>query len=129
MVAQRLVYKGLYRQRGHGIGNLVGQLFRHIVPSLASGVKTLVKSKGVRRTAKAAAKSVLQTGIKAISDASKGKPVQKGLSSNLRRAKKRIAEAALGENVQCRAKAPKRMKKSKRSNAVKRKHMANNIFS
>lgn len=125
MVAQKL--EGLYRQRGHGIGTLVGSLFKHIVPALATGVRSLARSSTAKRVGKAAAKAAINTGLSALKDASKGQSIKSGVKANFRTAKKRLAEAALGENMVCQAKKAKRSRKTvKRKRRVK--SGANSIF-
>ena len=82
----------------------------------------------MKRIAKATAKSAVKTGLHAIKNASQGKSVKHGMKTNLQRAKKRIAEAALGENVQC-SKVKKRKRVGK-ARIMKRKSFGQkNIFS
>ena len=50
------VYVGRYAQRGHGIGNILGSLFRRILPVL-----------------KSIAPHILRTGVNVLEDVSKGK--------------------------------------------------------
>jgi hypothetical protein len=50
------VYVGRYTQKGHGIGNIIGSLFRRILPTL-----------------KAVAPHVLRTGANVLDDVSQGK--------------------------------------------------------
>jgi hypothetical protein len=51
------VYVGRYSQRGHGSGNIIGSLFRRILPAL-----------------KATAPHLLRTGASVIEDVKAGKP-------------------------------------------------------
>jgi hypothetical protein len=65
------VYVGRYAQRGHGIGNIIGSLFRRILPAL-----------------KALAPHVLRVGTNVVEDVSKGKSWKEA-------AAKRIPEGVL----------------------------------
>lgn len=65
------VYVGRYVQRGHGIGNIIGSLFRRILPAL-----------------KAITPHVLRTGANVLEDVSKGESWKQAVI-------KRVPEAVL----------------------------------
>ena len=65
------VYVGRYAQRGHGIGNIIGSLFRRILPAL-----------------KAITPRILKTGANVLEDVSKGESWKQAVI-------KRVPEAVL----------------------------------
>lgn len=93
MVARRNIYKGLYLQRGSGVGAVLSSLFRLLVPWVKKGASALIKSKQVRGLAKSAGKAALQSASKFASDLAKGKPTKRAASLNLREAQRGIQDA------------------------------------
>lgn len=117
MVAKKFIYRGIYHQRGQGIGALLGSLFSKMVPALSSGVRALARSTTVRKAVKAAGKEAIKTGLSAASKASRGEDVSPTVKSGLARAKKRIAAAALGPSCPKRKKPRKKLVKHKKKTA------------
>lgn len=70
------VYAGRYVQRGHGIGNILGSLFRRILPVL-----------------KSIAPHVLRTGANVLEDVTKGKTWKEAAVKRLPEIKERVVEA------------------------------------
>jgi len=74
------VYVGRYRQRGHGLGNMLGSLFRRILPYL-----------------KSFAPIALRTGANIVEDVSKGKTWK---DAALDRVPETISKVAFGDTNQ-----------------------------
>ena len=73
------VYVGRYAQRGHGIGNIIGSLFRRILPAL-----------------KALAPHALRIGANVVEDVSKGKSWKEAAVQRFPEIKERALEAIKG---------------------------------
>lgn len=61
MSPRRQIYRGVFMQRGSGIGVIISSIFRALVPWIKRGATTLLKSSSVRNIAKKAGKSVLKS--------------------------------------------------------------------
>jgi hypothetical protein len=94
------VYVGRYRQRGHGLGNIIGSLFRRILPYL-----------------KAFAPIALRTGANIVEDVSKGKSWK---DSAMDRVPETISKVAFGNMKQTGSGIRRRKKSKPRSKRVKR---------
>ena len=89
------VYVGRYRQRGHGLGNIIGSLFRRILPFL-----------------KSFAPIALRTGANIVEDVSKGKSWK---DAAFERVPETISKVAFGDNNQSGSGVRRRKSKRKRS--------------
>jgi len=93
------VYVGRYRQRGHGLGNILGSLFRRILPFL-----------------KSFAPIALRTGANIVEDVSSGKTWK---DSAMDRVPETISKVAFG-NMNQTGSGIRRKRKSKQRRIVKR---------
>lgn len=100
------VYVGRYRQRGHGLGNMLGSLFRRILPYL-----------------KSFAPIALRTGANIVEDVSKGKTWK---DAAFDRVPETISKVAFGEKNQSGGGFRRRRKKSRRQSV---KRVKRDIFS
>lgn len=66
-----VIYKGVPYQRGHGIGNFLGGLFRSVLPLLSNG-------------AKAIGKEALSAGVGLLSDMTRARPMDESIKSRLK---------------------------------------------
>lgn len=95
------VYVGRTSQRGHGLGNILGSLFRSILPGL-----------------KAITPHVLETGVNVVNDVSRGKNWRDALIDQVPRA---INKFAFGNLTQSgRGIRRKRVQKKQSSKRIKR---------
>jgi hypothetical protein len=94
------VYVGRYAQRGHGIGNILGSLFRRILPAL-----------------KAIAPRVLRTGANVLEDVTTGRSWKEAVVKRIPEVKETVLEAIKG--TQSGSGKQKRVSSGKR--AVKRR--------
>lgn len=100
------VYVGRYRQRGHGLGNIIGSLFRRILPYL-----------------KSFAPIALRTGANIVEDVSRGKTWK---DSAMDRVPETISKVAFG-NMNQTGSGIRRKRKSKPKRKTKR--VKRDIFS
>lgn len=111
------VHRGPYLQRGRGLGNIFGSLFRTVLPALKtlrSYSLTALKSNLVRNAGRSIASSALQGGISAVTDALDGKNVKKSLNSSLSNAKRELSRT-----IKESAAAGRVVKPQKRSRSIK----------
>lgn len=99
MVARRNIYKGVYLQRGHGIGSVLSGLFRVLVPFLKRGAKTALRSKPVRRALNSAKNSAVKAAGNAASEVLAGRNPKARAKIDLRKAQAGIERALLGQQV------------------------------
>ena len=96
------VYVGRYRQRGHGLGNIFGSLFRRVLPFL-----------------KSFAPHALRAGANIVDDVSKGKTWK---DAAIDRGTETISKFAFGNNQSGSGiRRKKRARKSKKKNVKRRK--------
>jgi hypothetical protein len=95
------VYVGRYRQRGHGLGNMIGSLFRRILPYL-----------------KTFAPIALRTGANIVEDVSKGKSWK---DAAFERVPETISRVAFGNKNQSGSGVRRRRIKRKRQAKTKRR--------
>ena len=100
------VYVGRYRQRGHGLGNIFGSLFRRIMPFL-----------------KSLAPHALRAGANIVEDVSKGKTWK---DAAIDRGTETISKFAFGNNqsgsgIRRKKRARKSKNKNKKKNMKRRK--------
>lgn len=93
MVVRRNIYKGVYLQRGSGIGSVLSLIFRALVPWVKRGASAIMKSKSVRQLAKKAGTTAIQSASKLATDVITGKSAKKSASVNLKQAKRGLQEA------------------------------------
>lgn len=89
------VYGGVRVQRGHGLGNILGGLFRASIPLLKTG-------------AKAIGKKALQTGVKVANDVAMGNNLKQSLK---RRAIESVGLTAPPSKKRTKSRAPARGRK------------------
>lgn len=99
------VYVGRYRQRGHGLGNIIGSLFRRILPYL-----------------KSFAPIALRTGANIVEDVSRGKTWK---DSAMERVPETISRVAFGNMKQ----TGSGIRRRRRSNPRRKKKAKRDIFS
>lgn len=100
-------HRGVYLQRGSGLGGLLMSLFKGLAPVLRKSATVVAKTalkqgqkaisrKVIRKAAKKAlrsvGKNVVRAGLKAGSRALKGENVKSGAKSDLIRAKREIGD-------------------------------------
>lgn len=79
-------------QRGRGIGNLLGSLFRSAVPAIKSLGKSIFSSNVVKDVGKSLANSAVKGGLNFAADALDGQNLKESLSSNVGEAKSALAK-------------------------------------
>ena len=115
-------YRGSKHQRGHGIGSLIGGLFRAAVPL----VMPVLKNVG-----KAAATTALSAGAGLIGDVLKGKNLKKSAVNRAREGGKALLKrAANSDYLRGVTQAPptKRRATSKGKTSVRRSRMKSTLF-
>lgn len=95
MVARRNIYKGVYMQRGGGIGTAVSTIFRMLVPFLKRNAHTVLKSQPVKRAIRVAKRSAVKTAGQAAKDLLSGKNPKEGAKLNLREAQAKVEQALI----------------------------------
>lgn len=124
MVLRRNIYRGVYHQRGNGIGSVLSGLFRLLTPFIKRGATAALKSAPVRKALKSVKKSALKTATTAASDIFAGKSPKANAKINLRQAQlnieKAVTKSLAKKNITSNKNPP--MKKAK-----KRKILASKI--
>ena len=109
------VYVGASSQRGHGLGNMIGSLFRRFLPYIQRG-----------------ASAALRTGAQVFDDVRGGKKITEALKGRVPGSIKTFASSLVnqsGSGAYKRKKATRRGKKAiKRRKRVAPKKQANNMF-
>ena len=95
------VFRGAPTQKGFGLGNILGGLFRTAMPLITQGAKTL-------------GRQALRTGLGIAQDAMEGKNVKTAARSRLKQTGRRLTRRAV-QNVDSRLTRPARQ-------GIKRKH-------
>lgn len=113
MVVRRNIYKGVYLQRGSGVGSVLSLIFRALVPWIKRGASALIRSKSVRRLAASAGKTAVKSASKMAQQAIAGTATKQTTAANLKRAKRGIQEA-LSKAIQPEPKKKKRVVTGKR---------------
>jgi len=103
------VFAGARTQRGHGLGSMLGGLFRRILPFLKSGAKFL-------------APKVMKAGMQITDDVVAGKSFKESVKERVPGA---IKEAMSGVNLQSGSGFRKRRITRKRRSGAKRRRVAN----
>ena len=106
MVLRRNIYRGVYHQKGNGVGSILSGLFRLLTPFIKRGAKAALRSQPVRRALKTAKRSAIKTATSAASDLIAGKNPKKNAQLNLKQAQLNIEKAITG------APPPKKKKKA-----------------
>ena len=91
------VYSGALRQRGHGLGNIIGSLFRRILPFLGRG-----------------AAAALMTGSKVVGDVSEGKKFKQSLKDRVPEGIKSLASSLVNQSGSGHRKRKRRQSKNKK---------------
>lgn len=125
MVAKKFIYRGVYSQRGQGIGSVLGSIFRTLVPALSSGAKAIATSPTTKKVLTAVGKEALKTGSETIADIAKGKQVKEAVNANVGAAKKRLAEAVSSGQGHC---SPKKRSKGKGKGKGKKTKANSSLF-
>ena len=76
------IFRGTVAQQGHGIGNILGSLFRSAVPLLKQGAKTL-------------GKEALRTGVEIAGDVLDGRNIKEAARMRTKAAGRRVAHNAV----------------------------------
>lgn len=92
MVARRNIYKGVYLQRGNGIGSVLSGLFRMLVPF----VKNIARSAPAKRAIKSAQKSAIRLASNAAGEIVSGRNPKSRAKIDLKRAQANIEKALVG---------------------------------
>lgn len=111
-------HRGPYLQRGKGLGNILGSLFRAALPVVSSIGRSIFSSPITRNLAHTAKKAAIDTGLNVISDVVEGKNLGESVKDNLGEARSRIAQSLRErpkptkkrKNPGKKAKAPKKKK-------------------
>lgn len=119
MVLRRNFYRGVYHQRGSGIGAVLSGLFRLLTPWIKRGAQAAIKSRPLKSALRAASKSALSTAATAASDIIAGKSPKANAKLNLQRAQKNITKAVTS------ALAERPSSSATKRPAKKRKHPQN----
>jgi hypothetical protein len=120
-------HSGPYLQRGRGIGNLLGSLFRSVIPAAGALGRSLLKSPITKQVLKTAKRTAIEAGSNVLSDLAHGESVADSMDRGLNVAKRRVASAIdrnlplVDESSADEASPPivKRRKKPKRAKANK----------
>jgi hypothetical protein len=93
MVLRRNIYKGVYLQRGSGIGSIISSIFRVLVPFLKTGAKAAIKSAPARKLFKAAKNTAVKTAGTMARDVLSGRSSKASAKLNLKKAQAGIENA------------------------------------
>ena len=133
MVLRRNIYRGVYHQRGNGVGAILSGLFRLLTPFIRRGAKAALKSAPVKAALKSAKRSAVKTVGYAAKDILSGKSPKANAKLNLKEAQAGIERALLTSSSSTRQKkrskgiAPKQYSPSlKNVRKVKRKKIETN---
>lgn len=96
MVLRRNIYRGVYHQKGNGVGSILSGLFRLLTPFIKRGAKAALRSQPVRRALKSAKKSAIKTAASAATDLISGKNPKQNAQLNLKQAQLNIEKALTG---------------------------------
>lgn len=93
MVVRRNIYKGVYLQRGNGIGSVLSGLFRVLVPFIKTGATSIAGSAPVQRAVKSAKKSAIKVAGNAAGELLSGRNPREKAKIDLKRAQSDIERA------------------------------------
>ena len=105
------VYVGSRGQRGHGLGSLLGGLFRSAMPLIRRGLASF-------------GKHALKTGLEIANDVTEGRSVKESAKRRVGEGIKRFASSAFGSSQSGSGKR----RKVKRLKASKKRKTVNDIF-
>ena len=134
MVLRRNIYRGVYHQRGNGVGAILSGLFRLLTPFITRGAKAALKSAPVKAALKSAKRSAVKTVGYAAKDILSGKSPKANAKLNLKEAQAGIERALLTSSSSRQKKrskgiAPKQYSPSlKNVRKVKRKKIETNTL-
>ena len=134
MVLRRNIYRGVYHQRGNGVGAILSGLFRLLTPFIRRGAKAALKSAPVKAALKSAKRSAVKTVGYAAKDILSGKSPKANAKLNLKEAQAGIERALLTSSSSRQKKrskgiAPKQYSPSlKNVRKVKRKKIETNTL-
>jgi len=108
MVLRRNIYRGVYHQKGNGIGSILSGLFRLLTPFIRRGASTalkhsvrgaakVLKSQGVQKALKTAKKAAVKTALGAATDLVTGQNPKQNAKLNLQEAQRKIEKAINSE--------------------------------
>lgn len=80
-------HRGLYVQRGRGLGNIFSSIFRAVAPTLAGIGKSIIKSPITKNLLSTAKKSAVNAGLNLVSDTLAGENVGRSLKRSANRAR------------------------------------------
>ena len=95
MVVRRNIYRGVYHQKGNGVGSILSGLFRLLTPFIKKGAKAALRSQPVKRALKSAKRSALKTAATAATDLIAGKNPKQNAKINLHQAQRDIEKAII----------------------------------
>ena len=116
MVLRRNIYRGVYHQKGNGVGSILSGLFRLLTPFIKRGAKAALRSQPVQRALKTAKRSAIKTAATAASDLIAGQNPKKNARLNLQQATRNIEKAITS--------APQPQKKKKKAALFKKRVIA-----
>ena len=93
MVMRRNIYKGVYLQRGGGLGSIISSIFRVLVPFLKTGAVAAIKSAPAKNLFRAAKRTAVKTAGSMASDLLAGTSTNKSAKLNLKKAQAGIEKA------------------------------------
>lgn len=107
-------------QRGHGLGGVLGRLFRSVIPLLRKPV--------VGKTLKRIGRAALRTGLNAAGESlTKGVPLKQSLKTSARAQSQRLIELAK-QDLQKKKPQPKRQPKKTTTVRKRKTHRPLDIF-
>jgi hypothetical protein len=86
-------HQGPYLQRGGGLGNIFGSLFKAIIPAASKLGRNIIKSPLTKSILKSAKDTAVEGGLTLASDALRGRDMGESVQKNLKRARSRVADA------------------------------------
>ena len=111
------VYAGTHYQRGHGLGSIIGSLFKSAVPLLKRGAKTL-------------GHEALKTGLNLALDVMEGQNVKQAAKSRLKSTRQNLLQKAIiGVGPPCERSIKRTAKRKKpRCRQTKLRNTSKDIF-
>jgi hypothetical protein len=122
-------HKGPFIQRGGGLGNIFGSLFKSVIPVLSRVGKSILRSPTAQSVLKSAKDAAIQGGVNLAVDALRGNDVIDGVQQSVKNARNSIADA-IADNMSTKKELAGKKRKSsskKKMKRFKKKRKINNI--
>lgn len=118
-------------QRGQGIGNLLGSLFKSIIPVTSRIARSIMGSPITKSVLKGARDAAIEGGLNVATDALRGQNIGDSVQQNLEGARQTVANAV--DRGRLKRKAPTRAsykaKKKARGRSSRGRRKARDLFS